>query len=137
MHVNGDHPDEREVGRPGYRVEQIRHLTPGNATRQNRREPSGFLRIRATVAIGLALYTWTWPLGLFATQLWTTAVTATAAMKTARTSADPNASDLSLTLATIARYTAGAWLLYIIPTTLYTMHADGIAAMLTFVFKTP
>ncbi|MEY9926970.1 hypothetical protein ABH926_001595 [Catenulispora sp. GP43] len=130
-----NHPDD-EIGRPGYHVDRIRHLTPGNTTRPNQHEPKGFLRIRAVVATGLTLYAWTWPTGLYATALWTTAAAAGAAMKTARHSADPNASDLSLTLATIARYTAAAWLLYVIPTTLYTMHADGIAAMLTYLFKT-
>lgn len=58
-------------------------------------------------------------------------------MKTARRSADPDASDLSLILATVARYAGGAWLLYAVPTALYTMHADGVAALLTYLFKTP
>jgi hypothetical protein len=58
-------------------------------------------------------------------------------MKTARRSADPDASDLSLILAAAARYAGGAWLLYVIPTALYTMHADGIAALFTYIFKTP
>jgi hypothetical protein len=131
-----DHRDD-EIGRPGYHVDRIRHLTPGNTTRQQHHEPKGFLRIRALIATGLTLYAWTWPIGIFATALWTTAVAAGVAMKTARHSVDPDASDLSLMLATVARVAAGVWLLYVIPTAVYTMHADGVAAMLTFVFKTP
>lgn len=135
--MNGDRNDDFEIGRPGYRVDHIRHLTPGHATRQTPPGPRGFLRIRAAVAIGLTLYAWTWPTGIFNTQMWTTAVAAGTAIKTARHSADPDASDLSLTLATIARYAGGAWLLYVIPTALYTMHAQGIGALLSYTFKTP
>ncbi|MBS2554340.1 hypothetical protein KGQ19_46545 [Catenulispora sp. NL8] len=134
--MNGDHSDDHEIGRPGYRVDQIRHLT-GSATRRTPPGPGGYLRARAAVATGLTLYAWTWGLGIFNAELWTTAVAAMAAMRTARRSADPDASDLSLTLATLARYASGAWLLWLIPTALYTMHTDGIAALLTYLFKTP
>jgi hypothetical protein len=50
------------------------------------------------------------------TQLWITAEAAAAGISTARRSTNPDASDLSLTLAVTARYASGAWLLYVIPT---------------------
>ena len=134
--MNGDDFDDNEIGRPGYRTDRIRHLTPGSVTRQNPPAPRGFFRIRAAVATGLTAYAWTWPTGIFNTQLWTTAAAGTA-IKTARHSTDPDASDLSLTLALIAHTAAGGWLLYVIPTALYTMHAHGVAALLSFAFKTP
>lgn len=128
--------DDREIGRPGYRTDEIRHLTPG-ATRRTLPEPKGYLRIRAGAAVALTLYAWIWTTGIFNTQLWTTAASAAAAIRAARRSADPDASDLSRTLATGARYASGAWLLYIIPTSIYTMHAHGIAALLSYLFTTP
>lgn len=124
-----------EIGRPGYSRDGVSgagSMRP--APPRMPREATGAFRIRAAVAVAAAGYAWLWTVGIGAWPMWTTLFAAAWAIRCARISRDPGASDASLAVAGGAAVAGGLYLAYALAAPLYAVlvqHA-GVAGLIDF-----